>query len=295
MKSVLAKLNTLRRWVDRDDGMEDDSEQISKNHPSQEFLLLVASEIERVLEAETFTPPGGSAIIPHEFIVFMSLDDDRAWRGPKRRAFEEGLAHTLRLKTIELFRGKQLATHSFAIELRVDGTLQRGQFRVKACWDAITVRTRVTARGRNAGKSSGPPAAEIRIASDEIRIASDEITLVGTRLSVVLYAIEVWHAGEKQMIVPVTKSEFAIGRGSSTVPVDLQLRGDAEMSRLHVVLSRDAEGRILLTLKGRKPVFVNDREALREERTVVEPGSAIKICSYELRMQKTGWCSVSID
>lgn len=280
MKSVLAKLNTLRRWVDRDEGLEGVSEQISKNRPAEEFLLLVAAEIGRVLEAETFTPPGGCPIIPHEFIVFLSLEDDRAWRGLKRRALEEGLAHTLRLKTIELFKGKQLANHSFAVELRVDGTLQTGQFHVKACWDAETDRTRVTARRRGAEKSSGP-------ATDQITRASDEITLVSTRLSAVLYALEVWHTGDKQMIVPVTKTEFTIGRGSTSVSVDLQLRGDAEMSRLHASLKRDLKGRIWLTSKGRDPVFVNDREALREERTLVEHGDAIKFCSYELRIQDT--------
>lgn len=280
MKNVLAKFNTLRRWVDRDEGLEGVSDQISKNRPAEEFLLLVAAEIGRVLEAETFTPPGGCPIIPHEFIVFLSLEDDRAWQGLKRRAFEEGLAHTLRLKTIELFKGKQLANHSFAVELRVDGTLQTGQFRVKACWDAETDQTRVTARRRRAEQSSGP-------AAGPIRIASDEITLVGTRLGAVLYALEVWHASEKQRIVPVTKAEFTIGRGSSTVPVDLQLRGESEMSRLHAVFSRDAAGRIWLTSKGRNSVFVNDREASREERTLIEPGSAVKIYSYELRIQAT--------
>lgn len=277
MKSVLAKLNTLRQWVDRDGGLEGAFDEISKKRPAEEFLLLVAAEIGRVLEAETFTPPGGCPIIPYEFDVFLSLEDDRAWRGLKRRAFEEGLAHTLRLKTIALFKGKQLANRSFAVELRVDGTLQTGQFCIKACWDAETDRRRVTARWPGAEKSS---------AADQFTRASDEITLVSTHLSAVLYALEVWHAGEKQTIVPVTKNEFTIGRGSTSVPVDLQLRGEAEMSRLHAVLSRDAEDRIWLTSKGRNPVFVNDREAIREERTLAEPGSAIKFCSYELRIQE---------
>src|SRR5205823_4248577 len=62
--SLLAKLNTLRRWVDPDEGISD---QTSSVRPAEKFLLLAAAEIRRVLEAETFTPPGGCPIIPREF------------------------------------------------------------------------------------------------------------------------------------------------------------------------------------------------------------------------------------
>jgi len=41
-----------------------------------------------------------------------------------------------------------------------------------------------------------------------------------------LYTVEVWKDGVRESVVPITKSEVTIGRGSRRFTVDLPLKGD---------------------------------------------------------------------
>ena len=78
------------------------------------------------------------------------------------------------------------------------------------------------------------------------------------------------------------KNEITIGRGSRSISVDLPIKGDPEVSRVHAVLSRDNEGRYWLVAKGRNPTLVNGRELSREEPTEVAPDQKIAICNFVL-------------
>jgi len=89
----------------------------------------------------------------------------------------------------------------------------------------------------------------------------------------------------RQSVVPVTKPEITIGRGSKSVTVDLPIKGDPEVSRSHATLERDNTGRFWFTPKGRNPTFVAGREVPREERTEVRPDDKIEIASFTLRIQ----------
>ena len=100
-----------------------------------------------------------------------------------------------------------------------------------------------------------------------------------------LYSIEVWRSGVRETVVPVTKSEITIGRGSRSISVDLPIKGDPEVSRVHAVLSRDNQGRYWLVAKGRNPTLVNGKEHSREEPTEVAPDQKIAICNFVLRIQ----------
>src|SRR3989442_1050002 len=91
--------------------------------------------------------------------------------------------------------------------------------------------------------------------------------------------------GVRQTVVPITKAEITIGRGSRSVAVDLPLKGDPEISRVHAGLTFDDQGRFWLTPKGRNPTLVSGREIPREQRTVVQPDEKIGICSFTLRIQ----------
>src|SRR6185503_5096536 len=75
-------------------------------------------------------------------------------QGDKRRGLEQGLFHVLSERARELAGTVQLQTKSFAIELRVDGTLNKNEFRVQAVWDEteaghtmVTVRPAVATSG----------------------------------------------------------------------------------------------------------------------------------------------------
>jgi serine/threonine protein kinase len=104
--------------------------------PDEEgFPARVAREVETVMRREMFTPPEGPTFIPPEFIVFLSHDDDKEWQGEKRRWLEIEIFNVLAARVRELTRQTQLGTESFAVEMRVDGTLDKGELRVQPVWE----------------------------------------------------------------------------------------------------------------------------------------------------------------
>ena len=87
------------------------------------------------MQKEMVPLPQGTTLIPTEYIIFLSEEDDKDWQGAKRRGLEQGLHHILAERARELAGKKKLKTKSFAIELRVDGTLDTGDLLVQHGWD----------------------------------------------------------------------------------------------------------------------------------------------------------------
>lgn len=144
MGRVLAKLEPLRRWLDGNDNIDSlhaTSWQASPRRAAEEFLVQVTREISVVLRQEAFTPPGCPTYIPHGFIILLSKEDDREWQGDKRRGLEQGIMHVLRQRASEIFDCGKLAGQPLTIELRVDGALAKGEFRVEAVWDSEASKT----------------------------------------------------------------------------------------------------------------------------------------------------------
>ncbi len=287
-------IDSIRRWIDgetADDILEEAEEHARPRRQWEEFLVKIAREVEACMQREMFTPPGGPTYIPREYIVYLSNEDDKDWQGDKRRGLEQGLFHVLSERARELAGAVQLQTKSFAIELRVDGTLNKGEFRVQPVWDETeTGHTMVTARPAPPTTSTAPPPpatnAEASPETEDTGTGSTEgeITVVRPR-AVELYSIEIWREGVRQSVVKITKPEITIGRGSRTVSVDLPLKGDPEISRVHAELMFDDQGRYWITPKGRNPTLVSGREIPREQRTLVQPDEKIGVCSYTLRIQ----------
>jgi hypothetical protein len=299
-------IESIRRWIDGEQGedlLEAADEHSKPRRVWEEFLVKIAREVEAVMQREMFTPPGGLTYIPREYLVYLSADDDKDWQGDKRRGLEQGLFHVLSERAKELSGSNQLAAKSFAVELRVDGTLEKGQFRVQAVWDETeSGHTQVNARvgASQAGTSSGA-ASGVNL-NDTIRERADgstgdtesggvseqgessEQTVVRPRIKE-LYSVEIWKDGVRESVVPITKPEITIGRGSRSITVDLPLKGDPEISRVHAVLTRENDGRYWLVPKGRNPTLVGQREILREGRTEVLPDQKIAICNFILRIQ----------
>jgi FHA domain-containing protein len=283
----LGLIESIRKWIDGETGedlLEAADEHAKPRRVWEEFLVKIAREVEAAMQREMFTPPGGPTYIPREYIVYLSAEDDKDWQGDKRRGLEQGLFHVLSERARELSGSTQLAVKSFAVELRVDGTLNKGEFRVQAVWDETeSGHTMVTPRVDPSRSSANfNPNETIReFASDT---SESEQTIVRPK-TVPLYAIEVWRNGVREAVVPVLKNEITIGRGSRSVSVDLPIKGDPEVSRVHVVLSRDNEGRFWLVPKGRNATVVNGRELTREEPTEILPDQKISICNFVLRIQ----------
>jgi FHA domain/Protein of unknown function (DUF3662) len=281
-------IEAIRRWIDGE-GAEDPlmvaDEQSRPRRVWEEFLVKVAREVEAAMQREMFTPPGGPTFIPREYIVYLSNDDDREWQGEKRRGLEQGLFHVLSERARELSGQTQLATKSFAVELRVDGTLNKGEFRVQPVWDETeSGHTMVTARPNEQQLKTSMPGPVPDASAANPEQTGDDSTVVRPRVTI-LYNIEVWHQGVRQSVVPISKPEITIGRGSRSVTVDLPIKGDPEVSRIHATLERDAGGQYWFTPKGRNPALVNGQEVPREQRTPVLPDQKIEVCSFTLRIQ----------
>ncbi|HKS28015.1 MAG TPA: FHA domain-containing protein [Pyrinomonadaceae bacterium] len=301
-------IESIRKWIDGEgasDPLEAADEQSRPRRVWEEFLVKVAREVEAVMQREMFTPPGGPTYIPREYIVYLSNEDDKDWQGEKRRGLEHGLYTVLSERARELAGQTQLATKSFAVELRVDGTLNKGEFRVQPVWDETeSGHTMVTARPPELMKTSLPggltpemvaqalegaggaasAAGGASAAIPATEGAESEATVVRPRVTE-LFNVEVWYKGVRQSVVPIIKQEITIGRGSRSVTVDLPLKGDPEVSRIHAVLSMDEQGGYWLTPKGRNPTLVNGRELPRDAATQVAPDEKIDICSFSLRIQ----------
>jgi hypothetical protein len=186
-----------------------------------------------------------------------------------------------------------LAAKSFAVELRVDGTLEKGQFRVQGVWDEtesghtqVTPRVSAPQPAAAAGVNLGETVRELADGSqpDSATGEQSEATVVRPRIKE-LYTVEVWKDGVRESVVPITKNEITIGRGSRTITVDLPLKGDPEVSRVHAILTRENDGRYWLVSKGRNPTTVAGRELPREQRTEVLPDQKIAICNFVIRIQ----------
>ena len=281
-------IESIRRWIDgeqADDVLEEVGEQAHPRRASEEFLVKIAREVEAAMQREMFTPPGGPTYIPREYIVYLSPEDDKDWQGDKRRGLEQGLFHVLSERARELSGTTQLAVKSFAVELRVDGTLNKGEFRVQAVWDETeSGHTMVTPRvgqTQSDNQQFNPNDTVVERAGD---VSESEQTVVRAKAAA-LYSVEVWRDGVREAVVPITKNEITIGRGSRSISVDLPIKGDPEVSRVHAVMSRDNEGRYWLVAKGRNPTLVNGRELTREEPTEVAPDQKIAICNFVIRIQ----------
>jgi FHA domain/Protein of unknown function (DUF3662) len=276
-------IESIRKWIDgeiEDDPLAAVDEQSRPRRVWEEFLVKIAREIENIMQREMFTPPGGPTYIPPEYVVYLSNDDDKDWQGEKRRGLEQGLFHVLSERARELAGATQLATKQFAVELRVDGTLSRGEFRVQPVWDATeSGHTMVTSRPEVGAVTT--PGVE---ADGDEEQSEAEVTRVRARPQE-LYSVEIWRGGVRQTVVPVSKQEITIGRGSKTVEVDLPIKGDPEVSRVHATLGVDNAGKFWLTARGRNPTLVEGRELPREEAVEVRADEKIEICSYTLRIQ----------
>lgn len=279
-------LESIRKWIDGESGeglVEAADEHTRPRRIWEEFLVKIAREVEAVMQREMFTPPGGPTYIPREYIVYLSADDDKDWQGDKRRGLEQGLFHVLSERARELSGSTQLAAKSFAVELRVDGTLNKGEFRVQAVWDETeSGHTMVTPRATQSPSVNLDQT--IRETRESIDGADGEQTVVRPKVAE-LYSVEIWRNGVREAVVPISKPEITIGRGSRSINVDLPLKGDPEVSRVHAVLTRENDGRYWFVPKGRNATLVNGRELPREESTEVLPDQKISICTFVLRIQ----------
>jgi pSer/pThr/pTyr-binding forkhead associated (FHA) protein len=158
----MSVLDKVRRWIDGETAelvLEEAARdaQVKPRSQAEEFIVKIARAIEGVMQKEMVPLPQGTTIIPSEYTIFLSDADDKEWQGVKRRGLEQGLYHILAERAKEISGKKKLETKSFVIELRVDGTLEKGNLRVQHSWeDSQTNKTGVLARPKSAQLPKAP-------------------------------------------------------------------------------------------------------------------------------------------
>ena len=151
----MSVLEKVRRWIDGESAelvLEQAARdaQVKPRSIAEEFIVKIARAVEKVMQDEMVPLPQGTTIIPSEYIIFLSNDDDKEWQGAKRKGLEQGLYHILAERAKEIAGKKKLETKSFVVELRVDGTLEKGEVNVQHSWeDSSANKTGVLARPKN--------------------------------------------------------------------------------------------------------------------------------------------------
>ena len=320
----MSVLDKVRRWIDGDTAelvLEQAARdaQVKPRSKAEEFIVKIAREVEGVMQSEMVPLPQGTTIIPSEYTIFLSNEDDKEWQGVKRKGLEQGLYHILAERAKEIAGKKKLETKSFVIELRIDGTLEKGEVRVQHSWeDSSGNKTGVLTRPKSLPELAPPavrrpvpptdpnllartaastpyvqpqqqPPATVPHANIQQAVPlgvdeNEEMTHVASR-SVEMYRLEVWRGGVRQNVVPIYQKEIVIGRGSKSKPVDIPLAGDVEISRRHLTLVTDGAGNFWAVNEGRNPAAVNNFELPAGRRFAIAPGAALNICSYMLRIQ----------
>lgn len=150
----MSVLDKVRRWIDGESAemvLENAARdaQVKPRSVAEEFIVKIARAVEDVMQREMVPLPQGTTLIPTEYIVFLSEPDDKEWQGVKRRGLEQGLYHVLAERAREISGKKKLGTQSFSVELRVDGTLEKGEIRVQHGWDEAGEREKTGVLARN--------------------------------------------------------------------------------------------------------------------------------------------------
>ena len=278
-------ISDFRKWLDGEDAASLAPEAPPARREWEEFLVSVAREVETAMQREMFTPPGGPTYIPREYLVFLSKADDSQWQGDKREGLQRGLYHVLSERAKELISDKDVQTKSFAIELRVDGTLEKGQFRVQPVWDSTAPKTEVKPR-QKVIPPAAPPTAPVADLEETITAplnADSLATFVRPRAP--LFVLEFSRQGEAVETFPSHKPQISIGRGAKDIQVDLRLDGDLEISRKQATIERLADGRFAITCEGRNALEVAGREVAQGDRVEFAAGQPIKIGIYKLQCQ----------
>ena len=141
-------IERIRQFID---GENADSGPIRDEAPSHlregdVFAVQVVQRIGSVMEQEMFSPPGAIPRVPQKFFIFVSNETNREWLGLKRTGLIEWLHVQAAIRARALTR-EQYNPKSFDIELRIDATLAKDEYRVQQIWDAPGPKTKKVSVG----------------------------------------------------------------------------------------------------------------------------------------------------
>ena len=82
----MSVLDKVRNWIDGESAervLEEAARdaQVKPRSQAEEFIVKIAKAVEEVMQREIVPLPQGTTIIPTEYMIFLSEQDDKDWQG----------------------------------------------------------------------------------------------------------------------------------------------------------------------------------------------------------------------
>ncbi len=301
-------IEKTRTWVDQEppDALEQLRQNTVQRHKTEEFLIVIAKEIDAVLREQMFRKPGGAVYFPGEIVVYLSEDDDSQWRGARRAAFEEALQQVTMDVAKDLAVDAPLSVNSIKIDLKTDATLNKNQVYARGIWEEETD-TNVSFEKFAKAKTPVPEIIEekpleihpIFDSSEDTEFAAEDTEFyqenedTDFQRAIEPFKIEVWRDGKKESSQTFKQRRIVIGRDSQQGKVDVHLGDSQKISRTHAVLEIDEDGKFRLTSESKNPTRLAGKSLNQGETEQVKFNQTIQILDFTLKLKKAGESNLS--
>lgn len=269
-------LEKLRIWVDGEDSLAgrglEDTVRI-KNSRSEEFLKRIVREINSILQDEIIRLPSGKAYIPSNFIVFLSESEDKNLRRDKRGFLEMAISELMLARAAELAGTSKLSSKTIGITLKIDGTLQDDEIKVKAVSDALRETLRNSTSVEHANLESTIAELYETIDDDSSKFNP-------------LYYLEIWRENRKIEEFPIIKREITFGRMCEGDTANIKLKTDnRKISRLHASLLLKEDGQLLVTSLHNNPTIVDGKPITKNEKAELDKKGKVEIYEFTIKLR----------
>lgn len=276
-------LHKCQAWVDNE-------KYIPKNFRtkswSDEFAENIMSALEDEMIKQKFGLQNEKIYLPTKYFVEISREDSFEFVGKKRELLNEALNRFVG----NCFRLLSIDTNlKDFVQIQTSAELQKGEIKIIHQWEEsyspnilFNQRLQTTRfEGFNEDTIIAPAFWENNFESSE----KDNETVVKKRFDC-LFCVEIWYNGFRENNLPVFQPEIIIGRGSPSLPADIILKDDDEISRHHARLSYKANNSFNLTVFGQNPTLVKGEFLFAGQTVALTWEEDFQIGGYVLRIQR---------
>ena len=249
---------------------------------SDEFAEKIMRELDDEMIKQKFGRHNDKIYLPTRYSVQISQEDSSEFVGRKRELLVELLnkfvGNCLRLLSIE-------TNVSDFVQLYASAELQSGEIKVAHYWEesySPLIWFNQNAQTQNVSEDTIIAPAFWK--NDFEKFDNDYETVVNKNLKR-LFCLDISQNGISRSL-PIFQTEIIIGRGSSSLPVDVILNDDLEISRHHAVLDYQTNDLFSLFVVGQNPALVDGNFIFPGQMATLNWDENFQIGSYELKMQR---------
>jgi hypothetical protein len=253
---------------------------------SDEFCDKILRQIEAVMNKEKFRYQSGKILLPTKYLVLISPEANSEWTGRKREGLEKKLLDYVGSRIQAVSAQATLMPHNYEVKIKAAGNLQTDEIKVIHQWEErdpniqICVNGNLYSKNRENKAQSNQRTEFFQETLSNIAL-NEEITALRP-VSEKNFCLEIYRYGVCQKVIPIRRSKVTVGRGSPSVSVDVQLPGDAEVSRLHATLQKTENEELNVYVAGRNPVMVSGQMVFAGQMVTISTGENVQIGSYSL-------------